>query len=171
MEGERRRKIMVAMEYNEESIYALEWAMTYIIIPATSLDSEVFDHLVILFIVPKAPWTATIIGKESLVTSQSLSDDDHENKQIQMARGVAERVRNMCEKHNISYEMKTIAGEEAKAQICKAANTLGVDLLAVGDHQYGGCKRLFSTGSVVDYCLQHAKCPVMVVKRRHYCLN
>ncbi|XP_042503941.1 universal stress protein PHOS32-like [Macadamia integrifolia] len=170
MEGERRRKIMVALEYNEESIHSLEWVMTYLIIPA-SLDSVVSDHLVILFITPKAPWTATIIGKvgNSLVTSlqQPLMSDGPEQKQIQMARGVVERVRNMCEKNNISYEMKAMAGE-AKAEICKAANALGVDLLAVGDHEYGGGKRLFSTGCVADYCLQYAKCPVMVVKRRHY---
>ncbi|KAJ4961195.1 hypothetical protein NE237_021105 [Protea cynaroides] len=166
MEGERRRKIMVALEYDEESIHALEWVMTYIIIPAT-IDSVVSDHLVILFVAPKAPWTETIIGKDSSITSLSLSDG-YEHKRIQMALGVVERVRNMCEKHNISYEMKTMVGE-AKAVICKAANTLGVDLLTVGNHDYGEGKscRLFSTSSVADYCLQYAKCPVMVVKRRH----
>lgn len=40
----------------------------------------------------------------------------------------------------ITYEMKVMVGE-ANMVICEAAKTLCVDLLVVGNHEYGGLKR------------------------------
>lgn len=38
------------------------------------------------------------------------------------------------------------------------------DVLIVGNRGMGALKRAF-LGSVSDYCVQHASCPVIVVKR------
>ena len=50
MEGGRRRKIMVALEDNDMGIYALDWALNYLIPPAS--DSTEPDHFVILYVQP-----------------------------------------------------------------------------------------------------------------------
>ncbi|XP_010243788.1 PREDICTED: universal stress protein A-like protein [Nelumbo nucifera] len=160
MEVRTPRKVMVALECNEENIHVLEWALDYIILPSSS-SSLVSDHLVILFIAQKTPCTVAL--KESMITSNSFIDV--EKNENQTVYGMAEQVRNMCERNNITYEMKIMVGD-AKLLICEAANKLRVNLLIVGNHDYGGAKRLLSSSSSVsDYCVQHAKCPVMVVKR------
>jgi universal stress protein A len=44
-----------------------------------------------------------------------------------------------------------------------AANSEGVDLIVVGSHGRSGVSRFF-IGSVSDYVVRHARCPVMVVR-------
>ena len=47
--------------------------------------------------------------------------------------------------------------------IVAAANSEGVDLIVVGSHGRSGVSRFF-IGSVSDYVVRHARCPVMVVR-------
>ncbi|KAG9450124.1 hypothetical protein H6P81_010089 [Aristolochia fimbriata] len=143
MEVERRRKIVVALEGNKKGIYALQWVLTSLIPPLT--DSFTSNHFVILSVSPQENWNG----------NQSPPWDEE----------ALEMVKETCEKHNISYEMILLAGE-AKVIICEAARKLAADLLVVGNHDYGGTRRLFCSGSVGDYCVRNAKCPVVVVKSR-----
>ncbi len=53
-------------------------------------------------------------------------------------------------------------GEPGEA-IVAAANSEGVDLIVVGSHGRSGVSRFF-IGSVSDYVVRHARCPVMVVR-------
>jgi nucleotide-binding universal stress UspA family protein len=53
-------------------------------------------------------------------------------------------------------------GEPGEA-IVAAANSEGADLIVVGSHGRSGVSRFF-IGSVSDYVVRHARCPVMVVR-------
>ena len=53
-------------------------------------------------------------------------------------------------------------GEPGEA-IVAAANSEGVDLIVVGSHGRSGVSRFF-IGSVSDYVVRHAGCPVLVVR-------
>jgi nucleotide-binding universal stress UspA family protein len=48
-------------------------------------------------------------------------------------------------------------------EIVSTAKELGVDLIVIGSHGYGGLGRLL-LGSTADRVLQYARCPVLVVK-------
>ncbi|KAG5380577.1 hypothetical protein IGI04_028419 [Brassica rapa subsp. trilocularis] len=52
-----------------------------------------------------------------------------------------------------------------KEAICDAVEKLGVDLLIVGSHGKGALERTF-LGSVSNYCVNKAKCPVLVVRTK-----
>lgn len=48
--------------------------------------------------------------------------------------------------------------------ICSVAERVGADLVVMGSHGHGWLQRVF-LGSVSTHVLQHAPCPVMVVRR------
>lgn len=52
---------------------------------------------------------------------------------------------------------------EAGDGIVAAAHSEGADLIVVGSHGRSGVSRFF-IGSVSDYVVRHARCPVMVVR-------
>jgi nucleotide-binding universal stress UspA family protein len=52
---------------------------------------------------------------------------------------------------------------DAGEAIVAAANSEGADLIVVGSHGRSGVSRFF-IGSVSDYVVRHAHCPVMVVR-------
>lgn len=52
-----------------------------------------------------------------------------------------------------------------KKAICDVVEKLGVDLLIVGSHSKGTLERTFF-GSVINYCVNKANCPVLVVKTK-----
>lgn len=52
---------------------------------------------------------------------------------------------------------------EAGPAVCEAAQDHGVDVIVVGSHGKGALKRTF-LGSVSQHIIQHAPCPVLVVR-------
>ena len=63
---------------------------------------------------------------------------------------------------SIPTERVHLVGIEGEAIVKYAAET-GCDLIVMGTHGYGGFTR-FLLGSVADYVLRHAKCPVVVIR-------
>ncbi|CAH2066121.1 unnamed protein product [Thlaspi arvense] len=57
---------------------------------------------------------------------------------------------------------KVMESGNPKEAICDAVEKLGVDLLIVGSNGKGALERTF-LGSVSNYCVNKAKCPVLVV--------
>eukprot|EP01018_Ginkgo_biloba_P029616 Gb_01438 [translate_table: standard] len=53
---------------------------------------------------------------------------------------------------------------DPKESICQAIDKMQVDLLVLGSHGYGMVKRAL-LGSVCNYCVQHARCVVLVVRK------
>lgn len=49
--------------------------------------------------------------------------------------------------------------------ICEVAEKIGADLIVIGTHGYGGWRRFF-LGSTAERVVQHAPCPVLVVRER-----
>ncbi|HEY1740976.1 MAG TPA: universal stress protein [Acidimicrobiia bacterium] len=51
---------------------------------------------------------------------------------------------------------------DAGATICNVADNIGADVIVIGSHGKNWIKRVF-LGSVSEYVVHHAKCPVLVV--------
>lgn len=64
----------------------------------------------------------------------------------------------------VNIEYAHLVGIEGET-IVKFADQKGCDSIVMGTHGYGGLQRMLF-GSVADFVLRHAKCPVIVVKDR-----
>ena len=65
----------------------------------------------------------------------------------------------------LKVERVHLVGIEGET-IVRFADQTDCDLIVMGTHGYGGFTR-FLLGSVADYVIRHAKCPVSVVKDQH----
>ncbi|KAL5728242.1 hypothetical protein ACHQM5_001354 [Ranunculus cassubicifolius] len=154
MNGSKARKILVAVDEGEESMYALSWALNNFI----SSD----DTVVLLYAkLPRVVYT-TLDGTGYLFSADIIATVEKYNND--MALGVMERAKRLCKDlQNIKVETKVQNGDPRDV-ICEAAEMLGVDVLVMGTHGYGMIKRAF-LGSVSNHCAHKVKCPVMIVKK------
>jgi nucleotide-binding universal stress UspA family protein len=81
--------------------------------------------------------------------------------------GVTQTVQTLelaAEKQGVTLETMILSGRPDEG-IVKAAEFKGASLIIVGSHGRTGLKRLLM-GSVAERVIGHAKCPVLVVKKR-----
>ncbi|GLJ09367.1 hypothetical protein SUGI_0107480 [Cryptomeria japonica] len=148
-------RIMVAVN---ESMYALQWTLD-------NLFREKKDqHIIVMHAETPA------VSKFALAGHAAASAGHHVfeiagRTQNHITQRILSQAKEICEKGNVSIEMKVVIGETRYA-ICEAADEMKVDLLIVGTHGHGAVKRAI-VGSVSEYCTRHCKCPVMVVKKPH----
>ncbi|KAF3788943.1 Universal stress A-like protein [Nymphaea thermarum] len=154
--GKAARKIMVALHDNEESLYALEWALNHLIDPVIGCNSS---KLVLIYAAPEAMASTPLTGKEIAFSSHVVGVLKRNQKR--MAEKVMEQATKLCEKHGVAYESKMFVGEP-NIVICEMSKKLRVDLLVVESHEGGWFKRFFSANNIGRYCVDHAKCPVMI---------
>ncbi|AGY60692.1 universal stress protein [Gloeobacter kilaueensis] len=84
----------------------------------------------------------------------------------EVARAVGEaaleKARKLCEQAELACETRLEFGH-ARETICEVAEKEKPDVLVIGSRGLGGMQRLM-LGSVSDYVLHHAHCPVLVVR-------
>ncbi|KAK4339727.1 hypothetical protein RND71_041189 [Anisodus tanguticus] len=136
------RKILVAVDESEESIYALSWCIDNIITGNSN------DTLILLYSIPPRAVYSSLDGS---------GEKDHPEVQC-----VMEKAKRACKDLN-GVKVETIVEHgDARDVICQAAEKLHVDMLVMGSHGYGVIKRAF-LGSVSNHCAQNVKCPVLIV--------
>eukprot|EP00245_Coleochaete_scutata_P010898 TRINITY_DN393_c0_g1_i1.p1 TRINITY_DN393_c0_g1~~TRINITY_DN393_c0_g1_i1.p1 ORF type:complete len:162 (+),score=27.76 TRINITY_DN393_c0_g1_i1:137-622(+) len=147
------KRILVAVDESEESAYALNWTLQNIIKPG--------DHLHVLHAQPPPKIYAGPAGPGFYVSPETIDViRKHEEK---VSREVVKKARGICQQAGVQAEGDVIIGEPREA-ICEAVDQLKANLLVMGSHGYGAIKRAF-LGSVSDYCVHHASCPVIVVRK------
>ncbi|KAG2709357.1 hypothetical protein I3760_05G234800 [Carya illinoinensis] len=98
-----------------------------------------------------------------LFAAPELMRSIQENHQ-KIASALLEKAKEICANHGIiPAEMVTEVGDPKEA-ICAAVENLNIQLLVLGSHSRGVIKRAF-LGSVSNYCVHNAKCPVLVVRK------
>ncbi|CAL1392561.1 unnamed protein product [Linum trigynum] len=155
MEGGSKKKVMVAIDESEFSHYALEWTLT-------NLGDTISSSGLLLFTAqPLADFTylhASTLG----TTPPELVASVQEN-QKKLTAALLDKAKQICSAHGVEAETETEVGDP-KEVICEAAEKHGVKLLVLGSHSRGPIQRAF-LGSVSNYCVHNAKCPVLVVKK------
>uniref|UniRef100_A0A0D6R4E1 UspA domain-containing protein n=1 Tax=Araucaria cunninghamii TaxID=56994 RepID=A0A0D6R4E1_ARACU len=149
----KERRVMVAVDESEESMYALSWALDFLCI-----GDE--DTLVLLHAqLPPRVYT-TVDDTGYLFSSDIMESMGRYQRSI--TENVLERAKRICTGKNVCVETRVAIGD-ARDVICEQAEQLQPDFLVIGSHGYGAIKRAF-LGSVSDYCAHNVKCPVLIVK-------
>lgn len=147
------KKIMVAVDDSEFSHYALQWALSNLHLYGSDVSLVVFHAQ------PLAVFnSAATMGVTSPELIETLL-----NQQRQVSEAILARAKEMCAEKNVIVETVSEIGDPKDA-ICDAIEKLQIDLLIIGSHGYGMLKRAF-LGSVSNYCVHYAKCPVLVTKK------
>ncbi|KAE9464100.1 hypothetical protein C3L33_03978, partial [Rhododendron williamsianum] len=165
MEKNKDRRIVVAVDESEESMYALSWCLTNLLSQQAKTNNIINNNtIVLLYVKPPPPAyssmdpTGYLFAGDVVATMEKYSRD--------LANSVMNRAEEVYRGFNtttIKVEKKIGSGD-AKNVICVAVEKLAADVLVMGSHDYGFFKRAL-LGSVSDYCSKHVKCPLVVVKR------
>ncbi len=153
----KERKIIVAVDESQESMYALSWCITNLI-----SDTTTNIKLVMLYVKPPLA-VHSFDAAGYMFSSDVISSMEKYGKDL--VKSVMERAGAICKNLNTTdINMERVVGSgDAKDVICSAVEKLDADTLVMGTHGYGFFKRTL-LGSVSDYCAKHAKCPVVIVK-------
>ncbi|XP_030440323.2 universal stress protein A-like protein isoform X1 [Syzygium oleosum] len=152
----KQRKILVAVDESEESMYALSWCLKNVV------SENYKDTVVLLYAKPIRSAYATLDGTGYFFSSEVVATMERYNKE--MAGSVMAKAKKVCNDFG-EVEVETrVENGDARDVICRVTQELGPDVLVMGSHGYGLIKRAF-LGSVSYHCSQNVKCPVLVVKR------
>lgn len=86
-----------------------------------------------------------------------------QENQKKFALALLDKAKAICTNYGIEPETITEVGDPRDA-ICEAVQKYKIQLLVLGSHSRGALTRVF-LGSVSNYCVHNAKCPVLVVKK------
>ncbi|XP_009356255.1 universal stress protein YxiE [Pyrus x bretschneideri] len=157
------KKVMVAIDESESSHYALMWVLD-------NLKDSITDSPLTIFMA-QTPSNGNITFSASLgaarmyyptSSSQEFVNCSQESHR-KFALALLEKAKQICASRGVNAETVTEVGDP-KAAICDAVKKHGIKLLIVGERGLGKIQRAI-LGSVSDYCVQYAKCPVLVVKK------
>ncbi|KAF5468588.1 hypothetical protein F2P56_012731 [Juglans regia] len=161
--GVVEKKVMLAIDESEYSHYALVWALDNL------KESLTNSPLVIFMAQPPTKSTYTFaasLGSARLYCPVSATPDfvtSVKEKQKKLTLALLEKAKEICASRGVNAETVTEVGHPTTA-ICDAVEKLNIKLLILGEHVLGKIERAF-LGSVSSYCVQNAKCPVLVVKK------
>ncbi|KAH9795149.1 Usp domain-containing protein [Citrus sinensis] len=146
-----KKKVMVAIDESECSHYALQWALENLGDAISKSDLIIFTARPTEFIYVQA----SMFGAAPPDLLMSIQEN-----QKKAALALLGRAKEICAKHGVVAETMTEMGDP-KNVICEAAEKHKIQLLIVGSHSRGPIQRAF-LGSVSNYCVHNAKCPVLV---------
>lgn len=132
--------VIVAIDSSESSRYAVNWALNHF---NKKNDLVVFINV-----------------RDSIPSLNSDSDDKNRSNSHELLKDYLKIYQ------DLDFSCRAIAMKgEPKVEIVRKANELGADLLIMGSRGMGAFKKIF-IGSVSEYCVNNAQCPVLIVKNK-----
>ncbi|KAL5541962.1 hypothetical protein UlMin_009672 [Ulmus minor] len=159
MEGERR--VGVAVDFSACSKQALKWAVDNIIRDG--------DHLVLLTVRPKGNyeegeaqlWKTS--GSPFVPLSEICDPTTMKKYGLEPDPETLEIVSTIARQKEVVVLLKVYWGDP-RDKICQAINDIHLSCLVIGNRGLGKLKRVVM-GSVSNYVVNNAPCPVTVVKQ------
>ncbi|GAB4820414.1 hypothetical protein N2152v2_007460 [Parachlorella kessleri] len=150
----QRRPMVVAVSDDSDSEAAVQWILEHLARPGA-------DIVHVVHIVPQQHGVYTEAAHLPPLAVQR-------DTMVQHAKGFcSKRFCPMLDEHKVEHTVEVVqAGGEAAAiggALCDKAQQLHARLLVLAPHRKGAVKRIL-VGSVTDYCLSKAPCPVLIVK-------
>ncbi|KAK7847760.1 uncharacterized protein LOC111992531 [Quercus suber] len=161
--GGAEKKVMVAIDESEYSYYALTWVLDNL---KESLNKSPLVIFMAQLPTKNAYTFAASLGSARMYCpvspTQEFNNSVKEN-QNKLTLALLEKAKEICASRGVNAETLTEVGDPQTA-ICNAVEKLNINLLILGERGLGKIKRAI-LGSVSNYCVQNAKCPVLVVKK------
>ncbi|KAL5553153.1 hypothetical protein UlMin_040554 [Ulmus minor] len=163
-EREAEKKVMVAIDESESSHYTLLWVLENL------KESISKSPLVIFMAQPPAQSNYTFaaaLGTARMYCPVSATPElvnSVQENQKKLVLLLLEKAKDICATKGVTAEIITEVGDPRTA-ICDTVEKYNISLLVLGVRDFGRIKRAF-LGSVSNYCVQNAKCPVLVVKKQ-----
>jgi universal stress protein A len=149
------KTILCPIDFSEHSKAALAFALS------TNLAENAKVEL--LYVLPQINYyDLTFTG--NIVLSPGVDDVLAKEKEAAEAGCSALQAALQAEHPNKTFAYEILEYGEPGQSIIKAAETHHAELIVLGSHGRKGFDRLLM-GSVAEYVLRHAKCPVMVYKK------
>ncbi|KAG5240406.1 universal stress protein [Salix suchowensis] len=142
--GRANMKVMVVIDERECSYLALMWVLDFL--------KESIKHSPLVIFAAQPPTNSMDL----------FNSVQQQNKKV--ALGLLEKAERICASKGVIVEAITEAGYPEEV-ICDAVQKCGVNLLVIGDKENGNIKRALQ-GSVSSYCVQDAKCQVLLVRNK-----
>jgi nucleotide-binding universal stress UspA family protein len=139
-------KILVAYDFGSTSERALAWAGEL----ARSMGGA---PIAVLYVV------CTMPGTFALMTPMPAPPATVDREEAVAA------VRRAAANHQIDATVEIAFAPEIGPAILAEARRLGSELIVIGTHGRGGLKRL-ALGSVAEYLVRHADCPVVTLREK-----
>ncbi|CAI9096173.1 OLC1v1032258C1 [Oldenlandia corymbosa var. corymbosa] len=150
-----KKKVMVAIDESECSYYALEWALK-------NLHESLVNSEVIVFTAqPIADYSYLYASSMGMAPPELIKTFQEQHQKL--AEALLAKAKDICNKHGITAQTVTEVGDP-KEIICQAVEKFKVEMLVMGTHGRGALQRAF-LGSVSNFCVHNAKCPVLVVRK------
>ncbi|KAI9005324.1 hypothetical protein BC832DRAFT_557037 [Gaertneriomyces semiglobifer] len=144
------RTLLFGHDASPMSTRALDWAVTTMVRPG--------DALVILFSLPEAfPLESAMFTGVDVV-------DEVKDGQDRATKGMQDLVEEIRKRtgSDVRVEGRLVYGD-ARDVLCQGAESLRATMLILGSRGRGNLKSLLM-GSVSNYCMHHAKVPVVVYR-------
>jgi len=135
-------QILIAYDFGPASEKALRWAIEL----QRGLGALPLHVVHVLNPVP-------LVGAESVLPA--LSEDDIAEVREELKRAVHE--------HGAPAITEVVVAQLTGEAILETAGRLQADLIVMGTHGRGGLRRI-ALGSVAEYVVRHASCPVVTVR-------
>ncbi|GLT93729.1 hypothetical protein SLE2022_115060 [Rubroshorea leprosula] len=164
--------VIIAVDGSQESMAALRWALDNLKLRTPAPDSDETPGTFVILHVQSPPNIATILNPGSIpfggpsaaeleVPAFTQAIETHQQR---ITNAILDHALEICAGKNVNYRTEVLIGEP-KEKICEAVENLHAGLLVMGSRAFGPIKRMF-LGSVSNYCLNHAQCPVFVAKHK-----
>lgn len=152
-----RHVVMIAMDGSRHSFYAFDWYMVHMYTPGTEVivahsmaqHGKPFSHVQNLM--------PSVMATDSSIMSRIVHEEDEINKIVAQIKGTLTQA-------GVRGNFLRLAGEPGPA-IIHAANEHKVCCIVTGSRGLGTVRRTL-IGSVSDYILHHANCPVLVCRHK-----
>ncbi|KAG6437153.1 hypothetical protein SASPL_102064 [Salvia splendens] len=150
-------RVMVAIDDSGESFYSLQWVLDHLF-GSQNNDEYLLNiiHVIEPFPTYMLPGAPAVFPSTSIVRSVNKAQEEN-------ASAILSRAIDMCTQTNQVHINTSIIEGDPKEMICDLAEQMQVDLIVIGSRGLGKIKRALM-GSVSNYVIHHAKCPVLVVK-------
>ncbi|XP_035824299.1 universal stress protein YxiE [Aplysia californica] len=148
-----KNTVMIAMDGSEHSFYAFDWYMDFLNKPG--------DHLLVVHCPDyKSLLRTPVMSTDGSVVSHMVQQSEEEVNRIVI------QIKDRLRKSGVSARLMRLTGDAGHA-IVKAADENKANLIITGSRGLGTVRRTL-VGSVSNYVLHHAHCPVLVCQRKHH---